>query len=165
MSKSAGSFAEKQNKRIQESAVFLARYDYLMKDSVQKTPRQMSIENGEQIVITIMAYFVLFEVFTLVVKIINRQVITIVDVIRIILTIVSCVYLYKGRNWAKIFLTLGAMLGVFVGVRFVLLAIGEPVFSDFNLILFSAMAILDSVAAYYLIFSSDVDAFMKSRKA
>ncbi|MBL8078388.1 MAG: hypothetical protein JNM55_10540 [Anaerolineales bacterium] len=136
-----------------------------MTDSVQKTPRQISIENGEQIIITIMAYLVLFEVFTLIVKIIIGQFITIVDAIRIILTIVSCVYLYKGRNWAKIFLTLGAMLGVFVGVRYVFLTIVNPVFSAFNLILFLVIAILNSVVAYYLIFSIDVDEFMKSRKA
>jgi hypothetical protein len=40
----------------------------------------------------------------------------------------------------------------------------DPVFSAFNLILFLAIAILDSVVAYYLIFSSDIDEFMKSRK-
>jgi hypothetical protein len=45
--------------------------DFLMTDTIEKTPRQKSIENGEQIVITIMAYFVLFEVFTLAVKFIN----------------------------------------------------------------------------------------------
>jgi hypothetical protein len=142
----------------------LAGYDYLMTESAQKTPRQISIENGEQIIITIMVYFVLLEVVTLAVKIIIGQFITIIDAIRMTLAIVSCVYLYKGKNWAKIFLTLGAMLGIFGGVRYVIFAIGNPDFLNFNLVLLLVIAIFNSIAAYYLVFSSDVDEFMKSCK-
>jgi hypothetical protein len=135
-----------------------------MTDTIEKTPRQKSIDNGEQIVITIIVCSVLFVVFTLVAKMINGLGITIADVIRLTLTLVSCVDLYRGKNWAKLFLTFNALLGVFVAGRYVFLVLESPVFSVFNLILPLVMAILYALMAYYLIFSGDVDEFMKSRK-
>ena len=135
-----------------------------MTNQVEKTPRQISIDNGEQIVITMIACFVLFEVFVLIVGIINGLGPGIMEVIRWTIMIVSCVNLYKGKNWAKLFLTFGAVLGAFRSVRYVVLVLNNPVFSVFNLSLFLGILILNSVIAWYLLFSGDIDEFMKSLK-
>src|SRR5690348_1601916 len=100
-----------------------------MTNTIEKTPRQKSIDNGEQIVITIIVCSVLFVVLALAAKIINGWGIAIADVVRLTLTLVSCVDLYRGRNWAKLFLTFAALLGVFVGIRYVFL---EMESSDFS---------------------------------
>jgi hypothetical protein len=136
-----------------------------MTDTLQKTPKEISVEKGEQIIIALITYFLLVEILTFLIKILNGQAITVVSIIRFILTIVACVYLYKGQNWAKLLLTLGTSLGVFTGAYFVFIALKNPAFSSFYLFILLAMTILNAVAAYFLIYSTNVDEFLKSRKA
>jgi hypothetical protein len=68
-----------------------------MTDTLQKTPREKSIEKGRQIVVALIAYFILNEIFSLIIKLLSGQAIA-VDIIRFAITIVICVYLYKGQN-------------------------------------------------------------------
>ena len=145
--------------------MFLEGYDYLMTDSIQKSPRQISIENGEQIVIIVIVYFALLEISGLIINLLNENAITVVDLIRWAITIVSCVQLYKGNYWAKLFLILSAGLQVITGVRTMFLAIMTPNFSVPLLIIFLILTIFNAVVAYYLLFSIDVDEFLKSHKA
>lgn len=134
-----------------------------MTETVEKTPRQKSVDNGEQIVITIAVCFVLFEVLGTVVNIKNGQG---VNLIRWILTLVSCFYLYKGKTWAKFILTFGALLGTVAGLFFTLRFLFTEITAFFTYIGIAilGMTIFNSLAAYYLMFSIDVDEFMKSRK-
>jgi hypothetical protein len=134
-----------------------------MTDTVEKTPRQRAIENGEQLVITLSICFVLLEVFGIVFNIKNGQD---VNLIRTILTFVACFYFYQGKTWAKFLLTLGSLFGVLLGVFTVLrlLLTGNAVLVTFNGIVFLGSTLFSCIAAYYLIFSGDIDEFMKSRK-
>jgi hypothetical protein len=135
-----------------------------MTDKVEKTPRQLAVENGEQLVITLSICFVLLEVFGIVFNIKNGQG---VNLIRTILTFIASFYFYKGKPWAKLLLTLGSLFGVLLGVFtvFRLLLTGNPVLFTFNGIVFVGLTLFNCIAAYYLIFSGDIDEFMKSRKA
>jgi hypothetical protein len=137
--------------------------DHRMTDKVEKTPRQLAVENGEQLVITLSICFVLLEVFGIVFNIKNGQD---VNFIRTILTLVTSFYFYKGKPWAKFLLTLGSLFGVLLGVFtvFRFLLTGNPVLFTFNGIVFVGLTLFNCIAAYYLIFSGDIDEFMKSRK-
>lgn len=135
-----------------------------MTDHLQKTPRERSIQEGRQIVIALMAYFIMVEIFTLVITLFNGQYITVVSIIRFLLTLVTVVYLYKGKNWAKLLLSLGAVLGFFGLAYAIFLQLKSPTISIFNFLFVSIVTVLQGLAAYLLIFSSAVEEFVKSRK-
>jgi hypothetical protein len=134
-----------------------------MTDTNEKTPIQLAVENGEQLVIILSVCFVLFELFGVVMNIKNGQG---VNLIRMILTFVSCFYLYKGKPWAKFLLTLGSLWGVLLGVFtvFNLLLTDASLLFTFNGIVFMGLTLFSCIAAYHLIFSGDIDEFMKSSK-
>ncbi len=134
-----------------------------MTNTLQKTPREGSIEKGKQIVIALIVYFILNEIFSLIIKLLSGQAIT-VDTIRFGLTIVLCVYLYKGQNWAKLLLSFGATLWLFISIYLLYLQWSVPTISNFYFVLFFILTVLQGTAAYLLIFSNDVDEFFKSRK-
>src|SRR5689334_1652240 len=86
-----------------------------MTDSLQKTPREKSIEKGKQIIVALIAYFMLNDILSTIIKLLSGQAIA-VDIIRFAITIVMCIYLYKGQNWAKLFLSFGASLWLFIDI-------------------------------------------------
>lgn len=135
-----------------------------MTNSIQKTPREQSIEKGKNIVVAVIILFVLLEGFGLILQIADQNPISFVDLVRISITFVSCIYLYKGRNWAKLFLGISAGLELFVYLFALYQLIATPSASVAAFIALLSFIILSALAAYYLLFSSDVDEFLKSRK-
>jgi uncharacterized membrane protein (DUF373 family) len=133
-----------------------------MANTLQRTPRELAAETGKKIVVAIITYFVFAEVFTLVVNLVYQQAIPITGIIRFAITIVSCVFLYKGHNWAKLLLAFGATMGIFTGLYAVYSVINNPSFFVFATALF--MTIFSGLTAYFLIFSSEVSEFFDSRK-
>jgi hypothetical protein len=133
-----------------------------MASTLQKTPRELATETGKKIVVAIIVYLVFAQVFTFIVTLISRQAIPITGIIRFAATVISCVFLYKGHNWAKLLLSFGATIGTFTGIYTVYLVINNPSFFVFATVLF--MTILSALSAYFLIFSSDVSEFLDSQK-
>ena len=86
-----------------------------MADDLQKTPRELSVQKGEQITVAVIVYFLVLEVMTLAIEFTSGQAITAVDAFRFSLTVLSGFFLYKGKNWARLLLTLSAGLLVFRG--------------------------------------------------
>ncbi len=135
-----------------------------MTNPAQKTPREMSIEKGKDIVIGIIVLFILLEILGLILKVIDGRLITVVDVFRITITTICCIYLYEGRKWEKLLLALSMSLGIFVYIYTLYRVIILPSASVSDFIPILLLTILNMTAAYYLIFSSDVDEFLKSRQ-
>jgi hypothetical protein len=97
-------------------------------------------------------------------KIVDQSFISIIDLIRISITTVSCIYLYKGRNWAKLILGISASLELFVYLYSLYRMITNPSASFAAFVAILSFTILSALAAYYLLFSGDVEEFIKSRK-
>jgi hypothetical protein len=135
-----------------------------MTDTAQNTPREISIKKGEQIAVAIMAYFVGLEVITLATKAVYGQPIMLTGVVRLALTIVSCFYLYKGKSWAKLLLTFGASIGFIGGMYLTYRALTDPAITFTGYFIALVITIFNGVAAYYLFFSNDLDAFLQNRK-
>ena len=132
-----------------------------MAETLQKTPREISIEKGKKNIVTLVVIFILLEVLLFVVKVLNAQPITFSNIVRFLLTTVAGVYLYKGQKWAKLLLTLGSSLGVLVGVYTLFLAWRNPSYSDLFLVILMIPTAFYAIAAYNLIFSIDIDEYLK----
>jgi len=135
-----------------------------MTNSTQKTPRALSIEQGKDSVIAIIVVLILLEVLGLILKFAEPRFISIVDVVRISVTTVSCVYLYKGRGLAKLYLALSASLGLFYYLYSLYRVITIPSAGFAGFVVILGLTTLCAFAVYYLLFSGDVDEFLKSRK-
>ncbi|HMB24431.1 MAG TPA: hypothetical protein VKP08_16425 [Anaerolineales bacterium] len=135
-----------------------------MTDTLQKTPREKSIKTGKRILVALVIYFILDAIFSLIFRLVSGQVM-VGSAIRFVLTIVTSVYLFKGQNWARLLLSLGASLGLLLAVYVVYSQLRTPTTSLFNFIFLLILAILQGTAAYLLIFSTDIDEFLRSRKA
>ncbi len=135
-----------------------------MTNPTPKTPREMSVEKGKDIVIGLIVLFILLEILGLILKAIDGRLISIVDVIRVVITTTCCIYLYEGRKWAKLFLALSMSLGTFVYIYTLYRVMILPSASVSDSLPILLLTILSAVAAYYLIFSNDVDEFLNSRQ-
>ncbi len=135
-----------------------------MTDILQKTPREKSIKTGKQILIALVIYFIIDAIFSIIFRLVSGQII-IGSIIRFVLTIVTSVYLFKGKNWARLLFSLGASLGLFMAIYTVYTQLRTPTTAIFNFIFLLILTILQGTAAYLLIFSTDVDEFLRSRKA
>ncbi len=135
-----------------------------MINSTQKTARELSIEKGKKIVIAVFVLFALMEVLGLILKLTNQRPISFVDLFRVSLTIVCCIFLYKGHNWARLILVVSVSLELLAYVYTLYRMIMSHPVSVVNFIIILCLAIISAVAIYYLLFSSDVEEFRKSRK-
>ena len=135
-----------------------------MSDTLSKTPREISIEKGKNIVVTIVVLFIFFEVILSVIKILNGQPITFPNLVRFLLTIVAGIYLYKGRNWARLLLAFGSTVGAFFGVYAVFLAWKNAAMPALLFSFLVTMTAFYALAAYNLIFANDIDEYLRSLK-
>jgi hypothetical protein len=135
-----------------------------MTNPLQKTPQALAIEKGKWLVIATIAYFVTTEALLLVINLSSGQPIALIDLLRSIITVIACVFLYRGHRWAKLLLLLGACLATFYNVNTLLAIITTPGSDFFALAMALFVSLLSGLSAYYLIFSHAVDEFLFSQK-
>lgn len=136
-----------------------------MTKQVQKTPMELSIEKGKRIIVAITIYLVLMEVITFIL-IPPRGARLISSPGRWLITLVLCVQLYRGKNWARVMLAFGLGVGTLFGVYGIYQAFILPyaTFLGFMFILVG-VTFPSAISTYLLIISSDIDEYITSRKA
>ena len=134
-----------------------------MNNTLHKSSKEISNEKGKKIVIAIILYFVFFELLIDILNILNGQGLSIVSLIRFVITIIFCTFFYKGHNWAKVLLAFGAFIGIFSGIYTLYLIINNSDATLFNFISTLLLTILSGLVTYCLIFSSDIYSFMVSQ--
>ena len=133
-------------------------------NSPLKTQREISIEKGKDIVIGLILFLVLLEGVGLFLKINAGELISIVDAVRITSKIILCFYFYKGNNWAKTLLAFFTGFGTIVYTAALCRAIAASITSLSYFVANLLMVATTAISVYYLIFSIDVDEFLKSQK-
>ena len=137
-----------------------------MKKDTQKTPRELAIEKGEGIVIAIGIYFILFDMVSLLFLPVTRETaLPCTHPIQWVVTFGLCFLLYRGRYWARIALAIFNIIGIFVSsiVIYRVITLAPQAFG-WVVYMLAFMVIPYGVAAYLLLFSSDIDEMVKSRK-
>jgi len=129
-----------------------------------KTPRELSIEKGKDIVIGLIVFLVLLEAAGLFIKIRIGEEISIIDAVRITFKIILCVYFYKGHNWAKTLLAFFTGIGTIIYTAALFRAIAASVTSLSYFAAILLMVVATAISVYFLIFSADVDEFLNSQK-
>jgi hypothetical protein len=135
-----------------------------MTNQIEKPPRKISVEKGKRIVIAIITYLILVEVITyILLPPSGTRLFSTFG--RWLITVVLSVQLYRGKNWARAMLAFWLGVGTLFGVYGIYQAFISPytTFLGFMFILVG-VALPAAISTYLLIFSSDIDEFVASRK-
>jgi hypothetical protein len=124
--------------------------------------KEKSIARGRNLVIAIAAFFMLLELLVIAWQLFLEVQIPLSTISRVVITVVLLVLMYKGYEWAKLVLSLGAFVGICVSLLFLYVAITRPL--ALISVVVALIGILSSSSiVIILLFSASIWEFMKSQ--
>ena len=138
-----------------------------MTEKIEKTPKELSIEKAEGIVIAIGIYLIFFDVISLLMLPGNRRTAFLfTHLIQWLITFGLCFLLYRGKRWARMLLAFLLVLSTLFSIYTIYrLIVSSP--QSFWIIMYMLvfLVIPYGLFAYLLLFSSDIDELIRSRNA
>lgn len=135
-----------------------------MTNNTQPPSREITIRRGKQKTVLIICYLIAVEMSLLILKIISNQAVGIVDAIRLSLAVGASIFTYQGNLWAKSFLAFALGVGALISAYTLILVIQNPSSTLFAFIVALSTMLFSGLSSYQLIFSSEIDEFLRSQR-